>query len=472
MSLPKPSLPIPNLDDRRFDDLMKEAATLIPIYDREWTNHNPSDPGITLLELFAWLSEMLIYRINKVPEENYRKFLSLIRIGCLFTWDELQKKEYKRLIEFLQENYGANWARTATVKLDEKTIKVFAENNSFVIYLNEQEHKVTITNEICHTDEFELKTENSELRIYDSIEKDIERGLRSISRRYRAITSDDYEFLAKECMDSLKKDLAGRAICAVNRDLVYGSPDDEKPGHVSVVIIPKCQGYEFCWEDILGKDNFKMREFLLILYGANWIKEAAFGDTDGGKTIIVSKDSYAIELKLNEIENNVTIKSEGGIYELNVKKENEKSYIFAYCRNDGKPSDLLRELVKKYLDKRKLITTNVHVAAPDYQQVKIEVLLVLKENTDEKTVTTKAQAGIRKYFDPITGGADGSGWHQGRYLYRSEIYSLCEGIQGVDHVAELKINGDPFLQSAPVKAHQLILLDLEPVTIIKKDAGG
>jgi hypothetical protein len=472
MSLPKPSLPIPNLDDRRFDDLMKEAATLIPIYDREWTNHNPSDPGITLLELFAWLSEMLIYRINKVPEENYRKFLSLIRIGCLFTWDELQKKEYKRLIEFLQENYGANWARTATVKLDEKTIKVFAENNSFVIYLNEQEHKVTITNEICHTDEFELKTENSELRIYDSIEKDIERGLRSISRRYRAITSDDYEFLAKECMDSLKKDLAGRAICAVNRDLVYGSPDDEKPGHVSVVIIPKCQGYEFCWEDILGKDNFKMREFLLILYGADWIKEAAFGDTDGGKTIIVSKDAYAIELKLNEIENKVTIKSEGGIYELNVKKENEKSYIFAYCRNDGKPSDLLRELVKKYLDKRKLITTNVHVAAPDYQQVKIEVLLVLKENTDEKTVTTKAHAGIRKYFDPITGGADGSGWHQGRYLYRSEIYSLCEGIQGVDHVAELKINGDPFLQSAPVKAHQLILLDLEPVTIIKKDAGG
>jgi hypothetical protein len=356
--------------------------------------------------------------------------------------------------------------------LDEKTIKVFAESNSFMIYLNDQEHKVTITNEIGHKDEFELKTENGELRIYDTIEKDIERGLRSISRRYRAITSDDYEFLSKECMDSLKKDLAGRAICTVNRDLVYGSPDEEKPGHVSVVIIPQCQGYEFCWEDILGKDNFKMREFLFILYDEDWIKEAAFLETNGGKTILVSKDAHVIEIELNE--NKVTIKSDGdfGIYDLNVKKEKEKSYIYAYCTNDGKPSELLRELVKKYLDKRKLITTNVHVAAPDYQKVTIEISLVLKENTDEKTVTIKAQAGIRKYFDPITGGADGSGWHQGRYLYRSEIYSLCEGIPGVDHVAALKINGDLNLQSAPIKEHQLISLDLEQVTVIKKDTGG
>lgn len=62
------ALPIPNLDDRSFADLINEAKSLIPIYNKEWTNHNPSDPGITLLELFAWLCEMVIYRINQIPD--------------------------------------------------------------------------------------------------------------------------------------------------------------------------------------------------------------------------------------------------------------------------------------------------------------------------------------------------------------------------------------------------------------------
>jgi hypothetical protein len=74
------SLPIPNLDDISFDDLMKEAKALIPVYDKEWTNYNPSDPGITLLELFSWLCEMVIYRINQIPEVNYRIFLKLLAV--------------------------------------------------------------------------------------------------------------------------------------------------------------------------------------------------------------------------------------------------------------------------------------------------------------------------------------------------------------------------------------------------------
>ena len=52
---------LPNLDNRQFTDLMEEALALIPTYAPEWTNHNPADPGITLLELFAYLTEMLIY---------------------------------------------------------------------------------------------------------------------------------------------------------------------------------------------------------------------------------------------------------------------------------------------------------------------------------------------------------------------------------------------------------------------------
>ena len=51
-----PKLPKSNLDDRRFSDLVEECILRIPRYCPEWTNHNPSDPGITLIEMFAWLN--------------------------------------------------------------------------------------------------------------------------------------------------------------------------------------------------------------------------------------------------------------------------------------------------------------------------------------------------------------------------------------------------------------------------------
>lgn len=73
-------LTAPNLDNRQFAEIVAEAKTLIPRYAPEWTNFNESDPGITLVELFAWMTEILIYRLNQVPDLNYIKFLQLIGI--------------------------------------------------------------------------------------------------------------------------------------------------------------------------------------------------------------------------------------------------------------------------------------------------------------------------------------------------------------------------------------------------------
>ncbi|MGN9907820.1 putative baseplate assembly protein [Phytohabitans sp. LJ34] len=74
------TVPVPDLDDRRWQDLVDEARALIPKYAPQWTDHNPSDLGITLVELFAWLVEGLIFRLNKVPDKNYAAFLNLLGI--------------------------------------------------------------------------------------------------------------------------------------------------------------------------------------------------------------------------------------------------------------------------------------------------------------------------------------------------------------------------------------------------------
>ncbi len=71
---------LPPIDDRRFDALRTEALELAAAHVPEWTNFNRSDPGVTLVEVFAFLAENLLYRANQIPERNRRKFLQLLRI--------------------------------------------------------------------------------------------------------------------------------------------------------------------------------------------------------------------------------------------------------------------------------------------------------------------------------------------------------------------------------------------------------
>ncbi len=71
---------IPNLDDRHFQDIVDEAKKRIPHYCDEWTDHNVSDPGVTFIELFAWMTDMILYRVNQVPDRHYVKFMETMGI--------------------------------------------------------------------------------------------------------------------------------------------------------------------------------------------------------------------------------------------------------------------------------------------------------------------------------------------------------------------------------------------------------
>jgi predicted phage baseplate assembly protein len=73
-------LPTVTLDDRHFQDIVDQAKTLIPHYCPEWTDHNVSDPGVALIELFAWMTDLLLYRVNQTPDKMYVKFLELIGV--------------------------------------------------------------------------------------------------------------------------------------------------------------------------------------------------------------------------------------------------------------------------------------------------------------------------------------------------------------------------------------------------------
>lgn len=108
------NLPLPNLDDRTYADLVEEAISQISVEYPEWTDHNPTDTGIILIELLAWLTEMTLYQVNQITDENKACFVSLLKgkqwelpkVSAQERRDSLQS-EIKQTLSDLRRPYWA-----------------------------------------------------------------------------------------------------------------------------------------------------------------------------------------------------------------------------------------------------------------------------------------------------------------------------------------------------------------------------
>ncbi len=99
---------LPDLDDQSYASLLSEAVSSIPNLYPAWTDHNPSSPGIALVELCAWLTEMILYRTNQVPERSYEAFLKLLNGP---TWERAEGQSLddaiRQTLTAIRERYRA-----------------------------------------------------------------------------------------------------------------------------------------------------------------------------------------------------------------------------------------------------------------------------------------------------------------------------------------------------------------------------
>jgi len=138
-----PKLPKSDLDDRSFEDLVEECILRIPRYCPEWTNHNPGDPGITLIELFAWLTDQMLMRFNQVPRRNYVAFLELLGIRlqppapaeCELTFYLTQAQPQPIRIPYATE--------VATVRTETQEAIIFSTDEEFAIGNPQIKHFLT-----------------------------------------------------------------------------------------------------------------------------------------------------------------------------------------------------------------------------------------------------------------------------------------------------------------------------------------
>ncbi|MFD9817187.1 putative baseplate assembly protein [Streptomyces sp. NPDC059080] len=127
------ALPSPNLDDRRFQQFVDDAKRYIQQRAPEWTDHNVSDPGVTLVETVAHMADQIVYRLNRVPEKNHLAFLDLVGI-TLFPPSAARTQVTFWLSaaqdEPVQVPLGTE---TATVRADSEEAVVFATERDLTV---------------------------------------------------------------------------------------------------------------------------------------------------------------------------------------------------------------------------------------------------------------------------------------------------------------------------------------------------
>ncbi|MDH3446050.1 MAG: hypothetical protein OEN50_19155 [Deltaproteobacteria bacterium] len=178
-------LRVPNLDDRTYDDLVEEAIAMLPRYAPAWTNHNPSDPGITLIELLAYFTELFIYRLNRLTKETKIKFLQLLRGS--------------------EEFDNARWSQASLEEIDEA----------------------------------------------------LRQSVRELRRPQRAVTLEDYEYLAREATKEnppTQRVLRARPFGQVNLQTTEESARQaDAQGHVSLVLLSESESSQDAVNALLAR---------------------------------------------------------------------------------------------------------------------------------------------------------------------------------------------------------------------------
>ncbi len=199
-------MPIPqlNLDNRTYEDLMEELRALIPKYCPEWTDHNASDPGITLVELFVWVAETLIYRTNRIPEESRWRLLQLL----------------------VPEDSGKMFMASGVKDFDSVSDKTALLNDARI------------------------------------------KASENLKKPWRAVTVGDFEEIVLANFKQPARQggqSVGRVRCLADLDLSSSEPKQRKIGHVSVIVVTRPDGEKGAEQELYFPDKVLVKDVYAFL---------------------------------------------------------------------------------------------------------------------------------------------------------------------------------------------------------------
>src|SRR5262249_52237030 len=99
----------------------------------------------------------------------------------------------------------------------------------------------------------------------------------------------------------------------------------------------------------------------------------------------------------------------------------------------------LAHKIERFLDRRRLITTRVHLQSPTLSPISIDATVFVDRDRSIADMTSSIEQRLRQFLGIVHGGFDGKGWPLGGSVYRSKLFRLIEDMDGVDHVETLTL---------------------------------
>lgn len=479
-------IPLPNLDDRTFADLGEEMRALVPRYAPTWTDHNVSDPGITVIELFAWLTEALLYRLNRIPEASVVRMLELLgatfrlarpatvtlNVAAIGLYEDLLLPQGTPLVASsgkgggsipfetlhdlaltLSQPTGVVGARQTALVQDEFlgkgdgrayqmfSLQALVAAQSFLA--GDTEGRPMISRLTVGGEPWTYKPSLLDLTVRDYT---VESRLGMVRFGDGSLGRAPQE--GQEIVASFRHTLGERGNLPAEAELVidetspYLSPQlrDALDSGVSISFV--CQA-----KDPDGTDPARPSD-------GRGVDPVGLGDArDQVRTelrtrwrIITKEDFERVTLEQSDLK----LARAKCLPELDLTAPDpytphtgHVSVIIVPESGEDKPepSQECIDDVWEFLDQRRLIACRHHVIGPSYTDVALRAQVHRVLEVPAPRVLEMIEANLRGFFHPLTGGpgSEQAGWPFGRDVYASEIYEVLENTEGVDHVGWLTL---------------------------------
>lgn len=494
--MPTGRLKPPELDDRTWEQIVEEMKDRIPQIAPEWTDHNPSDPGIAMIELFAHLSEMIIYRLNKVPEKNYIEFLNLLDI----TRDPPTPAKVELTFEFTDDSIKIpKGVQVSTTPTEQDEAIVFETDVEKTLSLND--NKIQATNA--------LTIKQPEIIGYGANENFQVLYLKN-APLYADLTAPDeikqYKHL-KIFVDDVEwtrvsefnhNEIQHYRCNPVTGEIIFG--DGKLGGKPNDGAIIKAETYRYVANGACGNVTANsLIQLKIPIPGVSVINEKqAEGGTDwediedtkrrAPKQIksryrAVTKEDYEFLAKeatnkvdkvrclgpkkkqvVNggyEYEEEPLKRIPGNVHVIIIPKVNFNSDIDDDKNRMPKPDIELLIDVETFLKPRCILTSELILKEPFYVEIEVETTVYVLQGEDTVEIAAEIKNDLRKFYHPCDGGLDGKGWDVGEDVYIPQVFEVINRHPKISYVKSLEVKKKDDSQTSTgvrieIQEHELV----------------
>ncbi len=458
-------VPVPNLDDRDWRMIRDAMVSEVPVKCPEWTDLNPSDPGVTLIEVFSVGMEELLFRLNRVLPKHVREYLNMI--GVTLTPASAAKATAAFTLSAAQTFdvvIGKGFEISTAGTSSEPPI-VFTTDEDLTIPAGEVSGDVAVTNSAQVNEEVLGSSDGTrDQRFYLANVPVIDLTLFvDEGEGFQAWTEvEDFTLFDEEDRHFVLNRGTGEILFG---DGVHGKVPASGTNNV------KAAPYRFGGGSggNVGAGTINQLRSSHAYVDSVTNPEPAVGGGDEETIDEAVERGPREQLRTRnravtaEDFQTLTLEASTGIARAKTLPLYDPGdplvetpgvvSVIAMPEGGGTLSTALRDAIRAYLDERRLVTTRIFVVDPDYVTVTVEATVARTPDANATELEDKAEATLAEFLDPGHGGDAalaaayvegvsedrGPGWEFGRAVYLSELFELLERVNGVDHVEAITL---------------------------------